>query len=440
MRIGPVSSRVPDVRFDRPGRVEPDGGLREWLRPRLAYPETVSDSLRSMRPNSVAGATSHEVILARSLAETEEIRPLWERVQWSRFDPDPDFYCEIIRSRPEIAHPHVVVLNTPDRGTTMLVARVEELPLPLSVGYKVLLRPTLRAITLVHGGVAGVDTTAACEALLRELWASLLRGDADVVYLPKLRTDSLLHEVAGAWPPFACRNNFSLVTHHWRLDLPESLDSFLASRTRNTRASVRSHRRRLLRDLGRTLEVDVLKRIGEIERIFKDLEEVAAKTYQRGLGVGFSDTQEWRRTIALALERGWFRAYVLYIDGRPRAFWFGYLYAGTFFIQSPGYDPAFKEYSLGVCLLMDVIDDLCRDDGAKILDYGFGEAEYKQRFGTTSWPEADVLIFAPRITPLAVNLSTTGAALVTTAAKKLLGGRRTAVLKRRWRDHVRPTG
>ena len=46
-------------------------------------------------------------------------------------------------------------------------------------------------------------------------------------------------------------------------------------------------------------------------------------------------------------------------------------------------------------MLAKLIEDLCADE-SHTLDYGFGDADYKRRFGDASWLEEDVLVYAPR--------------------------------------------
>jgi CelD/BcsL family acetyltransferase involved in cellulose biosynthesis len=98
---------------------------------------------------------------------------------------------------------------------------------------------------------------------------------------------------------------------------------------------------------------------------------------------------------------------VLYIGGEPAAFWPGAIWNGTFFSGTPGYDTRYSEYGIGKYVLMRVIEDLCSEVGVDRLDYGSGDADYKRQFGSESWTEADVVLFAKRLRPLRINLTKT---------------------------------
>ena len=93
---------------------------------------------------------------------------------------------------------------------------------------------------------------------------------------------------------------------------------------------------------------------------------------------------------------------------RPIAFWSGAGFNGTFFVGTPGYDPAFAEYSIGTYLLLRVIEDSDRRRRRSSRSTtGFGESEYKRRFGSESWEEEDVLIFAPTVRGVRINATRT---------------------------------
>ena len=165
--------------------------------------------------------------------------------------------------------------------------------------------------------------------------------------------------------------------------------------------------KRLDQRLGDRLRVDRLHAPDDFERINRDLVRVAELAYQRGLGAGFADTRERRRLTKLSLERGWFYAWVLYDEETPVAFWQGNVYAHLSLRALPGYDPAYRRDRVGIYLLMRVIEDLCRIPEIDILDFGFGDADYKRHFSDEAWSESDLVVFAAKPRPLAINATRT---------------------------------
>jgi hypothetical protein len=211
----------------------------------------------------------------------------------------------------------------------------------------------------------------------------------------------------------------------------------MQSRSKKTRESLRRYRNRLLRELGETLTLRVFRDPNELELLVRDLDSVAAKTYQRGLGIAFADTPEHRALMRLGLEQGWWRVYVLYSDEEPIAFWPGSAYNGVFSIGTPGYDPAYTDYRIGTYVLLKVIEDLCADDDVELVDFGFGDAEYKRRFANESWPEADVVLFAPTFRAARINLTRTALAGAAGTVRSLLTRLGVAQrLRRRWRRRL----
>jgi CelD/BcsL family acetyltransferase involved in cellulose biosynthesis len=358
-----------------------------------------------------------------------------ERLPWSAIDPVPDYFLEVIRSRPEALGPLVVRL--PVDGTDVAFAgRVEEIPLTVSVGYRDVYRPRVRAVTLVPGGVVAADTDRRARGLVDALRAELRHVGADVLWLPSLPVGSPLHTAAMAVPSLV-RGRFRRRTVHWTLRLPNSFDDFMAARSKKTRENLRRYSNRLVRDHGDSLSLRVFTEPGEIDELFQQVEQVAAKTYQRGLGVALADTEEHRRMIELGLRQGWFRAYMLYLGGRPVAFWPGTSFRGTFSIGTPGYDPALAEYRIGTYVLLRVIEELCTEEGIDVLDFGFGESEYKRRLGSDSWEEEDVLVFSPTFRGIRINATRT--AVAGTAALARAVAERTGVahrLKRKLRTRL----
>jgi CelD/BcsL family acetyltransferase involved in cellulose biosynthesis len=249
--------------------------------------------------------------------------------------------------------------------------------------------------------------------------------EVDVIRLRMLAVGSPVHAAAKRDSPFLRREHFSTRMPHWRAELPGSLDEFLARRSARRRESVRRYSKRLERTYGDRARVEVFTSRDQLDRLFTDSALVHRETYQHVLGVGFSDERVQRTLTELAMDRGWFRGWILYLDDTPAAFWQGNAYQGVFGIGATGFDPAFADARPGTYLLMRAVADLCADPSVHTLDFGFGDAEYKRYFGDESWLEEDVVLVQPRLRPLAVNLTRSallGATAVARDAVERAGG------------------
>ena len=174
----------------------------------------------------------------------------------------------------------------------------------------------------------------------------------------------------------------------------------------------------------------------------RDIEEIAKKTYQRGLGVGFIDSPEMRNRLRFEAERGWLRAYVLYLSDRPCAFWVGRLYRNAFHSEFMGYDPCYSRYSPGMFLIMRVLEDLCGGNGSEKIeevDFGLGDAQYKEVLGNREWLDTSLYLFGPNLKGIGLSFLRTPIMAIDAIARAALEG--TSFLpriKRAWRNIVRP--
>ncbi len=319
-----------------------------------------------------------------------------------------------------------------------MLARVEDVRLSARIGYRDVYAPRLRVLTVVNEGILGEDDEQASRALLGELRQSLEAGEADVLRLRNLRVGSELHRVATSEPARLARGYRTAPAVHWVLDLPESYDAFLKGLSSSTREGVKRYGRKLTREHGDRLDMRVFRDPSELDELFEHVGQVAAKTYQGGLGVAFTGDEVQRELTRLAMERGWFRAWVLSLDGAPVAFWHGETYRGVFRIGVPGYDPDVAHLRVGNFVLMRLVEDLCTEGDVDIVDFGFGDAEYKRRFGTRNWQEEDVLVYALSAKGVRVNIGRSSVLFAGSVARR--GLERTDALsrlKRWWRGRLR---
>jgi hypothetical protein len=382
--------------------------------------------------------TGYKVKIARSFQELEEIRPFWENVQFHP-NADIDFFLTILETRREILRPHVIVLYRDGFPKTILVGRIEDVPLQFEIGYKVIYKPIVRQLTIVYGGILGEISDSIGAALVKEVMDTLTRGEADVVFFNHLRVDSPIYHQAKKIPGFLWRDRLPAHTVHRRLKLPRTLDEFYRACSRNTRENIRRYSKNLLRTFGESITVKCFQNENEIGPLMKDIEEVAGKTYQRGLGVGLGDDDETRRKLLLGLQHQWLRLYLLYIQDKPCAFWPGYHYCKTFFIDIPGYDPKYRSYRLGHFLHMKMIEDLCENLDTEAVDYGFGDAQYKRSYSNESWREVSLYLYAPKLKSIKLNalrLLTVGTSQFAQTALNRAG--LLTKVKRIWRERLTP--
>ena len=243
--------------------------------------------------------------VARTREEVEALRPVWERLAFANPEADPDFFLELAALRDEIVEPYVVLIERDGRGPIMIVARVEERRLETKAGYRTVHRPKLRQLAVVYSGVHGAETEEDCELVVATLRRALRDSKADVVSFAKLGTESPLFKLASAAPPPALRDHLPTALPRASVAVPDSYDEFLKARSRNTRENVKRYGKKLLREHGEQLELTRYRDVADLDRAVAEMDLVAAKTYQRGLGVGFRDDHEGRALMRLAMERGW---------------------------------------------------------------------------------------------------------------------------------------
>lgn len=375
------------------------------------------------------------VLVARTVQEVEAIRSVWVAWRWNP-NADIDFYLHILRLRPEILRPHVLVLYRDGSPVAMLVGRIVLGHVVARLGYAKLFKIRARTLAFVYGGQAGDLSAENAGILISEVIRSLREREADLAEFRFVNTDSQFYPLLTQSPGFFMRDRFPLVQSHWSMKLPDSPEAVPNCTSAHERRQIRRRAKLLETDYPGGVRVERFGLGDNLDRMFFDIEEVARKTYHRGLGVGFIDSPEVRRRFEFEAERGWLRAYILYVADKPCAFWMGSLYGTVFYSGDVGYDPAYKKYELGKQLLVKVLEDLCRQS-VKEVDFGLGDAEWKQRFGDQQWQEASTSIFAPTLKGLGINGLRTLSTFVNQVVKRALDKTQIlARMKRLWRNRA----
>jgi len=377
--------------------------------------------------------------VARSVSEVEALREAWTSWNGHR-DSDIDFYLMIVGSYPEVERPHVLALYRDGVPEAVMIGRLEKKRVGFRLGYFRAVGWKARCLTFVYGPVHGNHSAECLDMLMSAVIECLRRGEADVAVFEFLPVDNPLYGLALRAPDFLSRDNRPPIQGHESMTIPLSIEEVYGRMSGTRRKHLRRSIRQIESDVAGRPDVLCYRDPSELAKVFVDVEEIARRTYQRGLGVGFADNGRVRSRLTLGAKKGWLRAYVLYLGGRPAAFWIGMVYRGTFVSEYLGFDPEFRNLSPGMFLVMKVLERLCdraAGDVVDRLDFGLGDAEYKRVLADNAWQEASVYIFSTNCKGLGLKLLRVMANLTNEVAVKGLAAANVLPrFKRKWRDRL----
>ena len=361
---------------------------------------------------------------------------MWARVDVQNLDADIDHLLTVVEHSAHDCRPHVVLIERADAADILIVARLEDGPLETRIGYRTIARPRARVLRVSFGGVIGAETDADRRLALDELRRPLREGEADLVVLPQLDTSGALWALASTTGSALMRDAAQARNAHWSVAVPESMDDFLAARSKNTRKSTKYYDRRMLRDHPET-RVRLFCEEADLDELCDAMERVAATTYQRSIGAGYAGSPLERALMRLGMQRSWFRTWVLYFGETPVAFWQGFAYRGVYATGCPGFDPAYTQDRVGAYLAVRMIEQLCESDDVHTLDWGHGDADYKRNFGDRCLEEGEVHFYAATLRGARLRLVRGAAAAAVRLAKRVLASSgRIKRVKRAWRDRL----
>jgi hypothetical protein len=381
----------------------------------------------------------YSIRVIQKFEEIERIREFWEKQQWHPYT-DMNYYLRFASAHKGFIRPHVMLLSRDGHPKTLMIGWIQNNGFNWKIGYKTIFRPKERCLHIEYAGVLGDTSSSNCAALIEEIQNCLKRGEADFAYFKFIRHESAVFKVAVEMPSFLCRDHFPFINPHWTLSLPSSFDEFYRSRSKSMKKSVRLIRNRIEKKYKGKIKIQCYKLKSDVDRAMKDVEAIAAKTYQRGLGAGFYSTPEGRQEWSYAAERKWLRVYILYLDEEPCAFFTGYSYGNRYHLETTGFDRAYNFYSPGTYLLIRIIEDLCFNEKISFLDFSYGDADYKRKYCNQKWNDVGVFVFASTLKGIKLNIIRCLIAAIDKNAKTILD--RFKILswvKKKWRQRLIPS-
>ncbi len=130
----------------------------------------------------------------------------------------------------------------------------------------------------------------------------------------------------------------------------------------------------------------------QVAEFIRDAGAVVARGWQSRI-VGEQLAEPDRPYYEELARQGLFRGLVLYAGGQPLAMLDARRNGAVLALYRTSYDARFSKFSPGLLLLTEAINRARTVDGCRVVDWGFGDAPYKQQFSNRAYPEAQAYYF-----------------------------------------------
>jgi hypothetical protein len=259
----------------------------------------------------------------------------------------------------------------------------------------------LRGYRLVGNQFLGEQDPQGLKAFVNKVAEFIASGAGDCVLFEDLEVDSplwtLLSEEGRRADSKVALFYPGQPQPHWWIRFPEKREEYWNHFSKKTRYNIRRSAKKLEHTLLCYRDPQ------DVPALLEKAHHVSTKSWQakrRGLRVRNSRGERnfWSGIAAC----GGLRSYVLEQNGRPLAFVIGLQWGGCYTYEEIAYDRTYAEHSPGTVLLFRLLEDLIARDPPHLLDFGFGDGEYKHVFGNHQTQSGPMLLVRRGWRPLTV--------------------------------------
>lgn len=294
-------------------------------------------------------------------------------------------------------HRATQVLVSGDGGGIIAPLAFETVRLCFQASRRMKFSLPINCAEILGGQPLGKLSYPACVELIDAIWR--MYPAIEGVYFKSVPDDSELWRI--------------LCEHQWRfgrasvyklggerafhyLSLPATFESYLGEFRKKQRYNLKRQVRVLSEAFENTLSVSCITRPDDVPALIADVRKVAEKSWKADqLECATPTIVSNPEALAEIASKGLLRAYVLKVRNEPCAYVIGYQFKQIYHYANIGYDAGLSQYSPGNVLLLQVIQDLTDNAGARFMSFGITDAEYKRIFGNHHIKDAALLVLRP---------------------------------------------
>jgi hypothetical protein len=209
----------------------------------------------------------------------------------------------------------------------------------------------------------------------------------------------------------------SPIEKRWILELVGAkYEDFTASLSKKARYNLKRSRKKLSEAFKNGIELEVFSEKTSVKSFLQKCESITKESYHSLIGAGVRDDPTWKSIIEVEATFGRFFGLVLKGDNVPICYQFGTVHGSTFNLEATSFLPQFANLGPGGVLQQMTFEKMYQR-GLKKMDYGFGDAPYKQRFGAISFEERNAVFYKNNL----IRETLRGIKSANSTAKTLLG-------------------
>ncbi|MBS0207217.1 MAG: GNAT family N-acetyltransferase [Planctomycetes bacterium] len=252
---------------------------------------------------------------------------------------------------------------------------------------------TLQGLRLAGGRFLATNSSPAqVERLLKRATQHVAESNADFLLIEDLDQSTTLYAAVQNGELHGCQR---FATHEFQprryVDFPASEAEYWSTFSSRSLSKFR----RNLKKFGRT-RLECVTELEQIPDFLQSAHEISRQSWQsRQYGLRIRNDDAELRQLSVLAQHGMLRSYLWWIDDKPAAFAVCNQHAGCFRYEEIAYCSEFGQFSPGRTMLQQIVEDLLRHDSPKILDFGGGDAEYKQQFANRSSTSGTIWLVPP---------------------------------------------
>ncbi|KUJ82589.1 GNAT family N-acetyltransferase [Microbulbifer flavimaris] len=343
----------------------------------------LSEPDKAKEPTQVTEKSGPSLSVEMTFDGARELMQAWERLGLT--DPprvataNAEFFLPFLTQVAGEKMPYVALWKKGGAADGILIGRLSVRRPIIKIGKWRVPAPKLRTLNITEGGFEALSAATALEQK-NHLQDLLAGGSVDCISIFRLPTDGETGKVLSNG--LERSNNVKpLKIARWFTELTDGNGQPVIANSSKTRSGFRRKDRKLVEAFDGSVEVREVRAPEEVADFLKMAVRIVSASYQKSIGVGVQDDDTWKTTSRMHAENGNFRGYLLEAKGEPIAYIVGPVVDGTFTLLATSFLPEYGRLAPGTYLLRRVIERL-QEEGIRWLDYGIGDYDYKELYGT----------------------------------------------------------